>query len=132
VVNPRTSPLRNLVPADLKKDASGFDLPIALGLLIGSGQVSFVRPGRFAIIDELPGAGETRPIMGILAMALQAVAEGRDGLLVLAANASEAAVVDWLEKDILRHAWARSSFSAVYSPSFDDHGDRHRVCRQTA
>ena len=35
----------NLAPADLKKDAGGFDLPIALGLLLGSGQVSFDRPG---------------------------------------------------------------------------------------
>ena len=75
-MNTRTSPLRNLAPADLKKDASGFDLPIALGLLLGSGQVSFDRPGNFAIVGELALTGETRPIKGILAMAF-AVAGGR-------------------------------------------------------
>ena len=83
-------------PADLKKDANGFDLPIALGLLLASGQVAFDRPGNYAIVGELALTGETRPIKGILAMALQAVSEGRDGLLVPTANAAEAAVVEGL------------------------------------
>lgn len=86
----------NLAPADLKKDAGGFDLPIALGLLVGDGQVTFERRGNFAVVGELALTGETRPIKGVLAMALTALAEGRDGLLVPAANASEAAVVDGL------------------------------------
>jgi magnesium chelatase family protein len=87
---------RESAPADLKKDAGGFDLPIALGLLLGSGQVAFDRPGSFAIVGELALTGETRPIKGALAMALQAAADRRDGLLVPAANAPEAAVVEGL------------------------------------
>src|SRR5206468_1236989 len=86
----------NLAPADLKKDAGGFDLPIALGLLLGSGQVGLDRRGNFAVIGELALTGETRPIKGALAMALAAAAEGRDGLIVPADNAAEAAVVDGL------------------------------------
>ncbi|QEH36954.1 Competence protein ComM [Aquisphaera giovannonii] len=86
----------NLAPADLKKEASGFDLPIALGLLVASGQVGIDRPGNYAIVGELALTGETRPIKGVLAMALQAAAEGRDGLLVPTANAPEAAVVEGL------------------------------------
>ena len=86
----------NLAPADLKKDAGGFDLPIALGLLVGSGQVSFERLGKFAVVGELALTGETRPIKGALAMALAAAAEGRAGLLVPADNAEEAAVVEGL------------------------------------
>src|SRR5204863_3735767 len=86
----------NLAPADLKKDAGGFDLPIALGLLLGSGQVEFDRRGNYAVVGELALTGETRPVKGVLAMALAAVAEGRDGLLVPSANAAEAAVVDGL------------------------------------
>src|SRR5271157_1527253 len=86
----------NLAPADLKKDANGFDLPIALGLLLASGQVAFDRPGNYAIVGELALTGETRPVKGVLAMALQAGGEGRDGLLVPTANASEAAVVEGL------------------------------------
>lgn len=86
----------NLAPADLKKDAGGLDLPIALGLLLGSGQVGFERPGNFAVVGEMALTGETRPIKGALAMALAAAAEGRDGLLVPSANAAEAAVVEAL------------------------------------
>jgi len=86
----------NLAPADLKKDAGGFDLPIALGLLVGSGQAAFDRPGNFAVVGELALTGETRPIKGALAMALAAAAEGRTGLLVPSANAAEAAVVEGL------------------------------------
>jgi magnesium chelatase family protein len=85
-----------LAPADLKKDANGFDLPIALGLLLASGQVASDRPGNDAIVGELALTGETRPIKGIFAMALQAVSEGRDGLLVPTVNAAEAAVVEGL------------------------------------
>jgi magnesium chelatase family protein len=84
----------NLAPADLRKDAGGFDLPIALGMLIGSGQVAPDRPGNFAVVGELALDGETRPIKGALAMALAAAAEGRSGLLVPSANAAEAAVVE--------------------------------------
>ena len=86
----------NLAPADLKKDAGGFDLPIALGLLVGSGQLALEREGRFAVVGELALTGERRPIKGVLAMALAAAAEGRDGILVPAANAEEAAVVEKL------------------------------------
>jgi len=86
----------NLAPADLKKDAGGLDLAIALGLLVGSGQVAFERPGNFAVVGEMALTGETRPIKGALAMALAAAAEGRDGLLVPSANAAEAAVVEAL------------------------------------
>ncbi|HEV3165527.1 MAG TPA: ATP-binding protein, partial [Isosphaeraceae bacterium] len=86
----------NLAPADLKKDASGFDLPIALGLLVGSGQALFDRPGNYSVVGELALTGETRPIKGVLAMALAAVSEGRSGLIVPSANAPEAAVVEGL------------------------------------
>ncbi|MHC5543268.1 magnesium chelatase domain-containing protein, partial [Singulisphaera rosea] len=56
----------NLAPADLKKDAGGFDLPIALGMLIGSGQMAQERQGRYAVVGELALTGETRPIKGVL------------------------------------------------------------------
>src|SRR5262249_15930154 len=68
---------RNLTPADLKKDAGGFDLPIALRLLLGSGQVALDRPGSFAIVGELALTREARPTKGPLALALQAAAHPR-------------------------------------------------------
>lgn len=87
----------NLAPADLKKDAGGFDLPIALGMLIGGGELSVERRGNYAVVGELALTGETRPIKGALAMALAAAAEGRQGLLVPLANAAEAAVVEGID-----------------------------------
>ena len=87
----------NLAPADLKKDAGGFDLPIALGLLLGSGQATLERAGDYSVVGELALTGETRPIKGALAMALRARDEGRRGLLLPAANAAEAAVVEGLD-----------------------------------
>jgi magnesium chelatase family protein len=95
-VNVRTLSPGRSAPADLEKDANGFDRPIALGLLLASGQVAFDRPGNFAIVGELALTGETRPVKEILAMALQAISEARDGLLVPMANAAEAAVVEGL------------------------------------
>ena len=87
----------NLAPADLKKDAGG------LRPADRAGAAARQRPGRassgrgnFAVVGELALTGETRPIKGVLAMALPAAAEGRDGLLVPAANAAEAAVVEGL------------------------------------
>ncbi|QDV37833.1 YifB family Mg chelatase-like AAA ATPase [Tautonia plasticadhaerens] len=87
----------NLAPADLKKDAGGFDLPIALGLLLGSGQVALERAADFAVIGELALTGETRPIKGALSIALKARAEGRRALLLPSSNAAEAAVVQGLD-----------------------------------
>ncbi len=87
----------NLAPADLKKDAGGFDLPIALGMLLGSGQIAFERKGDFAILGELALDGETRPIKGVLAMALAAAQGGKTGLIVPSANAAEAAVVEGID-----------------------------------
>ena len=66
------------------------------GVVLASGQVAFDRPGNYAIVGELALTGDTRPIKGILAMALQAVSEARDGLLVPTADAAEAAVVEGL------------------------------------
>jgi magnesium chelatase family protein len=86
----------SLAPADLKKDAqAGSILPIAAGTAPGRRPGRFDRPGSFAIVGELASPAD-RPIKGVLAMALQATAENRAGLLVPAANAPEAAVVEGL------------------------------------
>jgi magnesium chelatase family protein len=80
----------------MTKHAGGIDLAIALGLLLADGQVSFHRPGSFAIVGELALTGETRPVKGVQALALQAVAARPSGLLVPTSNSLDAAVVDGL------------------------------------
>jgi magnesium chelatase family protein len=84
----------NLAPADLKKDAGGFDLPIALGMLVATGQLLPERLEGWATVGELALDGTVRPIKGALSMAMAAAEHGVPRLLVPAANASEAAVVE--------------------------------------
>lgn len=87
----------NLAPADLKKDAGSFDLPIALGMLVGTGQLVPDDLNNIAIVGELALEGITRPIKGALAMALACRQQGIKRLLISAANAREASVVDDVE-----------------------------------
>jgi magnesium chelatase family protein len=84
----------NLAPADLRKDTGGFDLPIALGLLVATGQLLPEQLRDFATVGELALDGTIRPIKGALAMAMAADAHGLHKLLVPTANAREAAVVE--------------------------------------
>src|SRR6266404_2698060 len=80
----------NLAPADLKKDAGAFDLPIALGMLVATGQLLPEQLRDFATMGELALDGSVRPIKGALSMAMAAAQRGIPKLLVPAANAREA------------------------------------------
>jgi magnesium chelatase family protein len=84
-------------PADLKKDARGFDLPIALALLVATEQLLPDQLRDFAMAGELALDGSVRRINGALAMAMSAAARGIPKLLVPADNAREAAVVSGVE-----------------------------------
>lgn len=84
----------NLAPADVPKHAASFDLPIALGLLAASGQISGDVLGEFAVVGELAMDGAARPIKGALSMAIAASKQpGIRGLIVPTENAAEAAIV---------------------------------------
>jgi magnesium chelatase family protein len=83
----------NLAPADLPKDSGRFDLPIAIGILAASGQVSGEALAELAFVGELSLTGEIRPVRGVLAMLLALQAhEPRRRLVVPAACAAEAAL----------------------------------------
>jgi magnesium chelatase family protein len=84
----------NLAPADLRKEAGGFDVPIALGMLVATGQLSPEQVEDVAIVGELALDGSVRPIKGALAAAMAAAERKIPRLLVPMANAREAAVVD--------------------------------------
>jgi magnesium chelatase family protein len=87
----------NLAPADLRKDAGAFDLPIALGLLSSMRQIDANELETFAIVGELALDGSVRPVYGALSMAMEARASGVKKLIVPTANAREAAVVREIE-----------------------------------
>lgn len=84
----------NLAPADLPKDAASLDLPIALGLLIADSQVEPDPEVDAVYIGELALDGSLRPIRGALSMAIAARDAGKKFIVVPAANAQEAAVVE--------------------------------------
>jgi magnesium chelatase family protein len=87
----------NLAPADLRKDAGAFDLPIALGLLIATRQLRPEQLDDAAGIGELALDGTVRPVKGALSMAMAARDRGFRRLIVPLENAREAAVVEELQ-----------------------------------
>ena len=84
----------NLAPADLKKEGSGFDLPIAVGILGAYGALRTNDLSRFLLVGELGLDGSVRPIPGMLPVAILAREKGIPNLILPAANAAEAAVVE--------------------------------------
>ncbi len=84
----------NLAPADLKKEGSGFDLPMALGILGAYGGLNKRELGEFVIVGELSLDGGLRPVRGALPIAVAARARKVPNLLVPEQNAREAAVVE--------------------------------------
>jgi magnesium chelatase family protein len=94
---PRTQSLINLAPADVKKAGPAFDLPIALGMLVGEGVLSGPPLKEFVIVGELALDGRVRPVNGVLSMAMTAAANGFSRMIVPLENAREAAVVQEVE-----------------------------------
>ena len=88
----------NLAPADLPKQATSFDLPITLGILAASGQLSTDRLDQYAVVGELALDGGTRTVKGALSMAMFAARnKNLRGILVPNQSAPEAAVVEDIE-----------------------------------
>jgi magnesium chelatase family protein len=103
-VRPQDRVVINLAPAELPKSAGSFDLPIAVGILAGSGQFKSERLEQYAVVGELALDGSTRPVKGALSMAMAAasrIAENTHsalrGIIVPSVNAAEAAVVEDVE-----------------------------------
>ena len=87
----------NLAPADLRKDGSAFDLPIAVGIVAATGVVPAERAAEFCLLGELGLDGDLRPVRGVLPIVMRSRAHGVRRMIVPAANAPEAAVVDNVE-----------------------------------
>lgn len=87
----------NLAPADVRKEGSAFDLPIAIGMLSASGQVADARLGDHVLLGELSLDGTLRPIRGVLPMAMAAKQGRMRGMIVPRQNAYEAAMANGIE-----------------------------------
>ncbi len=90
---PRKRITINLAPASLKKEGSGFDLAITLGVLSATGQVNITEPDRTVFIGEMALDGSVKAVNGVLPMIISAYEHGFDKCFVPADNADEAAVV---------------------------------------
>jgi len=84
----------NLAPADIRKEGSAFDLPIAVGLLAATGDIAPTYLGKLLLLGELALDGSLRPIKGALPVAICAKEKGIKGLILPTENAQEASVVD--------------------------------------
>ena len=87
----------NLSPADIRKEGTGFDLPIAIGMMATQGLVDDSRLQHFMILGELSLDGSLMPIRGALPIAIKAREMGLEGLIVPQQNVNEAAVVNKLK-----------------------------------
>jgi magnesium chelatase family protein len=94
---PRIKLVVNLAPADIRKEGSAYDLPIALGVLASTGQINADRLADYVIMGELALDGQVRPIKGALPIAIQARKEKFKGMIVPKVNAREAAIVNDLD-----------------------------------
>lgn len=94
---PRQQITVNMAPADIRKEGSAYDLPIALGILAASDQLNSDRLSSAIIMGELSLDGSLMPITGALPMAIQAVKEGFKSIILPLQNAKEAAIVDGIE-----------------------------------
>ena len=87
----------NLSPADIKKEGSGYDLPLAIGILAANGKVTSDDLDKFMMVGELGLDGKLQPVRGALPIAIKARAEHFRGLIVPRQNVREAAVVNQVE-----------------------------------
>jgi magnesium chelatase family protein len=94
---PRGVVVVNLAPADMRKVGSALDLPIAMGLLVASGQLDGTRLTEYGLIGELALDGSIRPIAGSLSMGIALCNQGLRGLVLPTANAEEAGVAPQVE-----------------------------------
>jgi len=94
---PRRKITVNLAPADIRKEGSSFDLPIAIGILAAISQVNPDRLERYVLVGELSLDGTLRPVRGILPMGVAVRDSGIGGFVVPEGNVKEAAIVDGVE-----------------------------------
>ena len=113
----------NLSPADLRKEGSGYDLPLAIGILAAHGKISDTMLNDYMMIGELGLDGKLKPVSGVLSVAIRARKEKFKGLIVPRENVREAAVVNNLDvygMDGLADVISFLNGSNAYEPTFID------------
>ena len=94
---PTSNIVVNMAPADIRKEGSAYDLPLAIGLLGANETISSEKFSRYLLMGELSLDGSIQPIKGALPIAIKAREDGFEGLIIPQQNAREAAVVNQLK-----------------------------------
>ena len=94
---PRKKIIINMAPADVRKEGSAYDLPLAIGILAASDQINNDNLQDYLIMGELSLDGSIQPIKGVLPIAIEARKHGFKGFILPTENAREAAVVNNLD-----------------------------------
>lgn len=128
---PRTKLVINLAPAALRKTGPAFDLPIAIGILAASDQITDtgVLP-KFLMMGELSLNGSIQPIKGVLAMAIYAKEVGLEGIIIPKDNAQEASLVKGLKVFAFEHLKEVTEFCkdpGSFSPYQPSNTNNHPV-----
>jgi magnesium chelatase family protein len=113
----------NMAPANIRKEGSAYDLPLAIGILAASGQIRTDNIDKYVIMGELSLDGGLRPVRGALPIAIEARSRGFKGFILPEHNAREAAVVDKLEVYGVRNIKEVISFfndESVLTPTIVD------------
>ncbi|MBR5455658.1 MAG: YifB family Mg chelatase-like AAA ATPase [Bacteroidaceae bacterium] len=117
----------NMAPADIKKEGSAYDLPIAVGILAADEIVATTKLDRYLIMGELGLDGRLMPIKGALSIALKAKELGYEGVILPIGNAAEAAVVDGITvygaEELMQVIRFLNGEEAIAPYSIDIHND---------
>ncbi len=120
----------NLAPADLRKEGSAYDLPMAIGILVASGQIDSSIFDKYLMVGELSLDGGLRPVRGVLSIALAARDHGFKGLILPISNSCEASVVDGLAvlgannlTEVVHFLQFRTGLETRTSPGLKDQED---------
>ncbi|MDR0715028.1 MAG: YifB family Mg chelatase-like AAA ATPase [Bacteroidales bacterium] len=124
---PRSRIIINMAPADIRKEGSAYDLPLAIGIMAAAGDIDATRLNKYLLMGELSLDGSLLPIKGALPIAIKAREEGFNGFILPKQNAYEAAVVEDLEilgveniKDVIDFFSAKNTLQPTIINTRDD------------
>jgi len=120
----------NLAPADVKKEGSAFDLPMAIGILAATGVISADRLSDYLVLGELSLDGLIRPVKGALSVAVMAREMNMKGIFLPMENATEAAAVEGIDiypVNVLSQVVEALAGSSVIEPFYNDSQELFRA-----
>ncbi|GHV33856.1 magnesium chelatase [Bacteroidia bacterium] len=118
----------NMAPADIRKEGSAYDLPLAIGILAASEQIQYENIEKYIIMGELSLDGGLRAIKGALPIAIEAIEQHFEGIILPAANAPEAAIVGNLKVFGAEHTTDVINFFNGDTTALKEYSSKESLC----